>query len=94
MHVAIYFWGVTFLTCVFFIFVDSRVEDWLFVYSPWPTVALCSVYLLVCFVGPKLMAGREPFQLKPFIMIYNLSMVAYSLYVTVEVRFAYIYEEL
>ncbi|XP_064400005.1 very long chain fatty acid elongase 4-like [Halichondria panicea] len=63
---------------------DARVDDWLFVYSPWPTVALCSAYLLVCFVGPKIMAGREPFQLKPLIMLYNLCMVAYSLYVTVE----------
>lgn len=64
---------------------DKRVEDWLFVYSPWPTVTLCSVYLLVCFIGPKLMTSREPFQLKPLIMFYNLCMVAYSMYVTVEV---------
>ena len=64
---------------------DPRVQDWLLVYSPWPTVALCSAYLLMCLVGPRIMAGREAFQLKPVIMIYNLTMVIYSLYVTVEV---------
>lgn len=73
-----------FFLCVLY-WTDPRVQEWLLVYSPWPTVVLCMTYLLMCVIGPKIMARREGYQLKGVIMIYNLCMVGYSFYVTVEV---------
>lgn len=64
---------------------DPRVENWFLIDSPFPTFALCASYLAVCFVGPRVMATREPFQLKSIIIIYNLLMVALSAYMFYEV---------
>lgn len=50
-----------------------------------PTLALCLGYLVVCWAGPRLMAGREPFQLKPLMFVYNLAMVFVSFYMFWEV---------
>lgn len=63
---------------------DPRVENWFLIDSPFPTFALCASYLAVCFVGPRVMATREPFQLKSIIIIYNLLMVALSAYMFYE----------
>ena len=64
---------------------DPRVQDWLLVYSPWPPLFLCLGYVLMCWVGPKLMASRRPMELKPFLVAYNLAMVALSFYMFMEV---------
>lgn len=55
------------------------------VYSPWPIILLCLGYLLMCLVGPKIMAKRQPFELKPVLVVYNFMMVGLSFYITIEV---------
>ena len=38
---------------------DRRVADWLFVATPFPTLSIVALYLLVvCFIGPKYMEKR------------------------------------
>ena len=58
--------------------------------SPFPSLGLCLAYLAMCFAGPRLMAGREPYQLKPLLIFYNLAMVLLSAYMFYEVSI-YIY---
>ena len=53
--------------------------------SPWPTLVLCGAYLTMCYWGPRVMAAREPFQLRPLIILYNLAMVLLSAYMCYEV---------
>ena len=38
---------------------DTRVADWLFVATPFPTLSIVAMYLLVvCYAGPRYMAKR------------------------------------
>ena len=39
----------------------------------------------MCYVGPRLMAKREPFELKPILIVYNFAMVILSAYMCYEV---------
>lgn len=64
---------------------DSRVDNWLFMSSPWPTLTLTALYLLICYTGPKLMENRKPWDLKAFIVIYNFCLVLLSAYMFIEV---------
>lgn len=59
---------------------DPRVKDWPLVYSPWPMLSLCVLYMIICFIGPKLMAKRQPFELKGVLIVYNFGMVLLSVY--------------
>lgn len=44
--------------------------------SPTPVlVVTCAYILFVCFIGPRYMKNREPYQLKTIIRFYNLAMV-------------------
>ncbi len=65
---------------------DPRVQDWPLMQTPWLNLGIVCAYLVVCYVGPRLMAGRKPFDLKPLIVVYNFIMVLMSLYMAVEVR--------
>lgn len=65
---------------------DVRVVGWPLMASPQSTLALIAVYLLVCYVGPKLMQSRKAWDLKKFIVLYNLALVGLSLYMFLEVR--------
>ncbi|CAI8056741.1 Elongation of very long chain fatty acids protein 4, partial [Geodia barretti] len=64
---------------------DPRVADWFLMDSPFPTLALCLAYLGMCYAGPRMMANREPFQLRPVIIVYNLVMVLVSAYMCYEI---------
>lgn len=64
---------------------DPRVEDWLLMQSPFPSLLLCVGYLVMCFVGPRIMATRKPFELKPILILYNFMMVLLSGYMFYEV---------
>ena len=46
-------------------------------------------------IGPKMMASRKPFDLKPLLVVYNLSMILLSLYIVVMVsrRINLVYKE-
>ena len=64
---------------------DPRVENWLLMSSPWPTVALslcywfCSIYL-----GPRIMKKREAYDMKFLMQFYNIISVGLSAYVLYE----------
>lgn len=58
---------------------DPRVADWPLMDSPFPTLAMVTVYLLsVVVIGPSLMANRKPFQLNKIIVVYNAFQVLFS----------------
>lgn len=53
--------------------------------SPIPGTLLVILYLIIVWIGPKLMASREPFNLKPLLIVYNFAMVGLSFYMFWEV---------
>ncbi|XP_041698021.1 ELOVL fatty acid elongase 8a isoform X1 [Coregonus clupeaformis] len=63
---------------------DKRTDSWLLVYSPVPITCIFLCYLLLIWVGPKLMAHRQPVNLKPVLIIYNFAMVCLSAYMFYE----------
>ncbi|KAJ8040931.1 Elongation of very long chain fatty acids protein 7 [Holothuria leucospilota] len=67
---------------------DPRTEDWLFMQSPVPGTLLVILYLIIVWIGPKLMANREPFNLKPLLIVYNFAMVGLSFYMFWEFNMA------
>lgn len=64
---------------------DQRVESWPLMSSPLPTLAITSTYLLLCFLGPRLMTNRKPLTLKPLIVTYNLATAGLNLYIAREI---------
>lgn len=71
---------------VLYFSVDPRVEDWLLMSSPFPqTMIILSYIYFVTTLGPRLMENRKPFDLKQPMIIYNFSIVAFSLYMIYEV---------
>lgn len=66
--------------------VDPRVENWPLMSSPFPqTMIILSYIYFVTALGPRLMENRKPFDLKQPMIIYNFSIVAFSLYMIYEV---------
>lgn len=66
---------------------DPRSEDWLLMSSPIPQTIIIVFYIyFVMSLGPRLMESRKPFDLKRVLVIYNFSVVAYSLYMCYEVN--------
>lgn len=70
------------------IFTDPRTANFPLANSPIPILLICASYLyFITKLGPRLMANRKPFQLKGFMIAYNiiqvvlnLSLASYSLY--------------
>ncbi|CAN9503326.1 unnamed protein product [Ophioblennius macclurei] len=63
---------------------DKRTDNWLLVYSPVPISCIFFCYLIIIWVGPKLMATRQPVNLKPVLIVYNFAMVCLSAYMFYE----------
>ncbi|XP_062338130.1 ELOVL fatty acid elongase 8a isoform X1 [Osmerus eperlanus] len=63
---------------------DKRTEGWLLVYSPVPVTCIFLCYLLLIWMGPKLMEHRQPVNLKPVLIVYNFAMVCLSAYMFYE----------
>ncbi|XP_042283429.1 ELOVL fatty acid elongase 8a [Thunnus albacares] len=63
---------------------DKRTDHWLLVYSPLPISCIFLCYLIIIWAGPKLMAKREPINLKPVLIVYNFAMVCLSAYMFYE----------
>ncbi|XP_038156372.1 ELOVL fatty acid elongase 8a [Cyprinodon tularosa] len=63
---------------------DKRTDNWLLVYSPVPITCIFLCYLIIIWVGPKLMANRQPVNLKPVLIVYNFAMVCLSVYMFYE----------
>ncbi|XP_057377789.1 elongation of very long chain fatty acids protein 7-like [Daphnia carinata] len=60
---------------------DPRVDGWLFMGSPFPTLIMCSCYIyFVKSLGPRLMRDRKPFELRGAIIVYNIIQVLASIY--------------
>lgn len=73
---------------IFYFFLDPRVEDWPLMSSPFPqTMIILSYIYFVTTLGPRLMENRKPFDLKRPMIIYNFSIVAFSLYMIYEVGY-------
>lgn len=68
-----------------FFCLDKRTDHWLLVHSPVPISCIFLCYLVIVWVGPKLMAKREPVNLKPVLIVYNFAMVCLSAYMFYEV---------
>lgn len=64
---------------------DHRTRHWLLVSdSPWPVWILTSLYIIFVIMGPRIMKNRQPLDLKWFLVLYNLGLVALSLYMFIE----------
>ncbi|KAK7159214.1 hypothetical protein R3I94_005518 [Phoxinus phoxinus] len=63
---------------------DKRTDGWLLVYSPLPVCGIFLGYLVIIWLGPKLMTYREPVNIKAILIIYNFSMVCLSAYMFYE----------
>ncbi|GFO01290.1 elongation of very long chain fatty acids protein [Plakobranchus ocellatus] len=50
---------------------DERVADWPLMWGYTPTLAITALYLLAVYVGPRIMANREPIKLKYTLVVYN-----------------------
>ncbi|KAL3178165.1 hypothetical protein MRX96_038685 [Rhipicephalus microplus] len=75
----------TYLWCTSF--ADRRTEDWLLVKSPIPMLLIIAAYLCVVRYGPRIMASRPPFQLKPFLVVYNFAVAGLNLYIAMEILY-------
>jgi len=61
---------------------DPRVDDWLLMSSPWPTVALCVLYYYIVRVaGPRFMKDREPLNIQNLVVVYNLFQTLFSIWI-------------
>lgn len=66
--------------------VDPRTGNWLLMASPFPQTIIIAAYIyFVTSLGPRLMENRKPFDLKRIMIVYNFSIVAFSLYMIYEV---------
>lgn len=57
--------------------------------SPVPTIGYTILYLIIVYVGPRLMKKREPFRLTWALVPYNLAMALLNLYIAMEVSTTY-----
>ncbi|XP_075887713.1 ELOVL fatty acid elongase 8a [Nelusetta ayraudi] len=63
---------------------DKRTDSWPLVYSPVPIICIFLCYLAVIWLGPKIMARRQPLNLKAVLIVYNFLMVGLSAYMFYE----------
>uniref|UniRef100_A0A3B4CX49 Elongation of very long chain fatty acids protein n=1 Tax=Pygocentrus nattereri TaxID=42514 RepID=A0A3B4CX49_PYGNA len=59
---------------------DKRTEGWLLVHSPVPVSCVFLSYLLIMWIGPRLMAHRQPVNIRALLIAYYLAMVCLSAY--------------
>uniref|UniRef100_A0A8D2CZI8 Elongation of very long chain fatty acids protein n=1 Tax=Sciurus vulgaris TaxID=55149 RepID=A0A8D2CZI8_SCIVU len=72
---------------------DPRVQGYPLMKSPLLMTSILLTYVyFVLSLGPRIMANRKPFQLRGFMIAYNFSLVALSLYIVYEmVRVAWLF---
>ncbi|KXJ27022.1 Elongation of very long chain fatty acids protein 4 [Exaiptasia diaphana] len=63
---------------------DPRTHEWPMIATPWPTLCLMTLYLIIVKVGPKLMENRKPWELKEVLVVYNFGLVLLSAYMLYE----------
>lgn len=71
---------------------DPRVSDWPLMSNPFPTAIITCLYLLFVHWGPQFMETRKPFELRPYILLYNAAVAGLNLYIGLELyRFVVAY---
>ena len=71
---------------------DPRVSDWPLMSNPFPTAIITCLYLLFVHWGPQFMETRKPFELRPYILLYNAAVASLNLYIGLELyRFVVAY---
>lgn len=79
---------VYFVFFYFFNIPDPRVQGFLFMDNPLPTIGLVLTYLsCVLVIGPLWMRDRKPFNINSILVIYNAFQVTLSAYMFYEVSF-------
>nr|XP_004672547.1 elongation of very long chain fatty acids protein 1 [Jaculus jaculus] len=64
---------------------DPRIQNYPLMGSPLLVTSILLTYVyFVLSLGPRIMANRKPFQLRGFMIVYNFSLVALSLYIVYE----------
>nr|XP_012631325.1 elongation of very long chain fatty acids protein 1 isoform X2 [Microcebus murinus] len=64
---------------------DPRIQGYPLMGSPLLMTSILLTYVyFVLSLGPRIMANRKPFQLRGFMIVYNFSLVAFSLYIVYE----------
>ncbi|XP_053294774.1 elongation of very long chain fatty acids protein 1a [Pleuronectes platessa] len=64
---------------------DVRVRDYPLMQSPVGNILILLAYVsFSVYIGPRLMANRKPYSLKPAMLLYNLSMVLLNAYIVLE----------
>lgn len=63
---------------------DPRTHEWPLVATPWPTISLMAIYLLIVKVGPKYMENRKAWHLNKVLVVYNFGLVFLSAYMLYE----------
>jgi len=61
---------------------DPRADGMLFMWSPWPVLALCGVYYYIIRIGgPKFMENRPPYDIQKIMIAYNFFQTFFSLWI-------------
>ncbi|XP_028407151.1 elongation of very long chain fatty acids protein 4-like [Dendronephthya gigantea] len=63
---------------------DPRTANWPFMSTPWSTLLLVFLYVMIVSLGPRVMKSREAFDLKAILVIYNFGLVILSTYMLYE----------
>ncbi|AID46561.1 GNS1/SUR4 [Pigeonpox virus] len=63
---------------------DKRVDNWLLMNSPIPTICISTLYLIIVWLGPKWMKTRNAFNIRWLLVLYNFSMVFLNFYILKE----------
>ncbi|KAL4238733.1 Elongation of very long chain fatty acids protein 7 [Mactra antiquata] len=64
--------------------IDPRVKDWALMNDPIQPSLFIIVYILFVRFGPKWMANRKPFEIKPLLASYSFAMSIFSAYIVHE----------
>ncbi|KAK3103302.1 hypothetical protein FSP39_018353, partial [Pinctada imbricata] len=64
---------------------DPRTDTWFLMSSPLPTVVIVTIYLVIVYMGQRLMKDRQPFVLKDMMMCYNFCLVLLNAYISYEI---------
>jgi len=63
---------------------DPRTHEWPMIATPWPTLCLMALYLVIVKIGPKMMENRKAWELREVLIVYNFGLVLLSGYMLYE----------
>ncbi|CAG0886358.1 unnamed protein product [Darwinula stevensoni] len=68
---------------------DKRVDGWLFMSGPLPTLSICLFYvILVKVIGPRYMKNRPPFDIRRLLVVYNFVQMIFSIWLCQYIYFS------